>query len=109
MNESFKNKIRELREKHFPGQSLRNLSIELESKLGEHFYAYLSKIEAGTLPSLDFLKKIIDAYKLTDAEYQDLFQLYARQKFEAESERSGLPLEPVPATLLFRKTKKKKL
>jgi transcriptional regulator with XRE-family HTH domain len=107
MNETFKNKIRELREKHFPGQSLRGLSGELESQLGEHFYAYLSKIEAGALPSLDFLKKIRIAYKLTDDEYRDLFQLYARQKFAAESERSGLAIEPVP--LLFRKTKKKKL
>ena len=106
MNESFKNKIRELREKHFPGQSLRTLSGDLESQLGEHFYAYLSKIEAGTLPSLDFLKKIRVAYKLTDSEYHDLFQLYARQKFEATSERSGLALEPVP--ILFRKTRKKK-
>ncbi len=106
MNENFKNKIRELREKHFPGQSLRSLSSELESQLGEHFYAYLSKIEAGALPSLDFLKKIRVAYKLTDSEFQDLFQLYARQKFEATSERSGLALEPVP--LLFRKTRKKK-
>lgn len=108
MNENFKNKIRELRESHFPGQSLRGLSGELESQLGEHFYAYLSKIEAGALPSLDFLKKIKGAYKLTDDEYQNLFQLYIHQKLEAESERSGSGLVLEPAPLLFRKTKKKK-
>ena len=107
MNENFKNKIRELREKHFPGQSLRGLSSELESQLGEYFYAYLSKIEAGALPSLDFLKKVRIAYKLTDDEYQALLELYFRQKIEAETERTGLSLEPLPQ--LFRKTKKKKL
>ncbi len=107
MNKTFKNKIRELREERFPGKGLRSLSSELESQLGKHFYAYLSKIETGSLPSLDFLKKIRAAYKLTDNEYHDLFQLYAQQKFENEGERSGLELEPVP--LLFRKTKKKKL
>ena len=106
MNENFKNKIRELREKHFPGQSLRGLSGELESKLGEHFYAYLSKIEAGALPSVDFLKKIKEAYKLSEEEFHQLYELYIRQKIEAETERSGLPLEPAPQ--LFRKTKKSK-
>lgn len=106
MNENFKNKIRLLREKHFPGQSLRSLSGELESQLGEHFYAYLSKIEAGALPSIDFLSKIRVAYKLSNSEFQDLVELYLRQKLEAESERSGINVEPA---LLFRKTKKKKL
>jgi transcriptional regulator with XRE-family HTH domain len=105
MNENFKNKIRLLREKHFPGQSLRSLSEELESQLGEHFYAYLSKIEAGALPSVDFLSKIRTAYKLTNDEFKDLFESYMRQKIEAETERSGVNVEPA---LLFRKTKKKK-
>src|SRR5258708_582841 len=86
MNESFKIKIRTLREQHFPGQSLRSLSSELESQLGEHFYAYLSKIEAGALPSIEFLNKIRNAYKLTNDEYIHLFNLYMRQKIEDASE-----------------------
>lgn len=105
MNENFKNKIRLLREKHFPGQSLRGLSTELESQLGEHFYAYLSKIEAGALPSIDFLNKIRVAYKLTDDEFRDLSESYMKQRIESESERIGINIEP---SLVFRKTKKKK-
>lgn len=109
MNESFKNNIRALRESHFPGRSLRSLKDELESHLGEHFYAYLSKIEAGALPSIDFIKKIKEAYNLSKDEYEELVQSYFRQKFDDEfkneSQRSGVSLEP---SLLFRKVNKKK-
>lgn len=109
MNEKFKNKIRILREKHFPGQSLRSLSTDLESKLGEHFYAYLSKIEAGALPSIEFLNKIRTAYKLTNDEYIDLLNLYMKQKVEDASERSGVAVETaVTPALLFRKVNKRK-
>ena len=109
MNENFKNKIRMLREKHFPGQSLRSLSGELESQLGEYFYAYLSKIEAGALPSIEFLNKIHSAYKLTNDEYVDLFNLYVRQKVEDASERSHVAIQTsATPVLLFRKVNKKK-
>lgn len=110
MNEKFKNKIRSLRESHFPGRSIRNLDEELESYFGKHFYAYLSKVENGALPSLDFIKKIRDAYSLSVDEYEDLVQAYLKQKFEdefiTESQRSGIRLEPEP--LLFRKVNKKR-
>lgn len=109
MSENFKIKIRILREKHFPGKSLRTLSTELESQLGEHFYAYLSKIEAGALPSIEFLNKIRNAYKLTNDEYINLLSLYVMQKVSNESERSGIDVEPsVAPSLLFRKVNKKK-
>ena len=110
MNENFKNKIRSLRELHFPGRSIRSLDAELDSHFGKHFYAYISKIETGTLPSMDFVRKVKDAYKLSLSEYEDLVQLYLGQKFEDEfvneAQRSGVSLEPQP--LLFRKVNKKK-
>ena len=109
MDENFKNKIRSLREAHFPGRSIRSLDKELTPCLGEHFYAYISKIEAGALPSMDFIKKLKGAYELSISEYEDLVQSYLRQKFEDEftdeSKRSGVSLEPI---LIFREVKKKK-
>ncbi|OIP65323.1 MAG: hypothetical protein COV32_01920 [Candidatus Yonathbacteria bacterium CG10_big_fil_rev_8_21_14_0_10_43_136] len=110
MNEKFKNKIRALREEHFPGRSIRSLDKELEPYFGKHFYAYLSKVEAGALPSLDFIKKIKDSYSLSVNEYEDLVKAYFHQKFEdeiiSESQRSGIALMPEP--LVFRKVNKKK-
>ena len=109
MSENFKTKIRILREKHFPGKSLRSLSTELESQLGEHFYAYLSKIEAGALPSIEFLNKIRSAYRLTSDEYVSLFSLYMMQKLEDTTQRSVVKIETsVAPSLLFRKVNKKK-
>lgn len=110
MNEKFKNKIRALREEHFPGRSIRNLDKELEPYFGKHFYAYFSKVENGALPSLDFIKKVKEAYSLSVDEYEDLVQVYFKQKFEdeiiSESQRSGITLKPDP--LVFRKVNKKK-
>jgi len=110
MNEKFKNKIRALREEHFTGRSIRSLDKELEPYFGKHFYAYLSKVEAGALPSLDFIKKIKDSYSLSVNEYEDLVKAYFHQKFEdeiiSESQRSGIALMPEP--LVFRKVNKKK-
>lgn len=110
MNDNFKNKIRSLRESHFPGRSTRSLDKELESHFGKHFYAYISKIEAGALPSIDFIKKVKEAYSLSTSEYEDLVQAYFKERFEnkivADAQRSGVALEPQP--LLFRKVNKKK-
>lgn len=105
MSRSFNNTIRELREKHFPGRSIRSLQNELEDLLGEHFYTYVSKLEAGLLPSVDFLKKISLAYKLTDTEQHELLEAYLRQKFDNEMQRSGIELQQ---PILFRKIKRKK-
>ena len=111
MNENFKNKIRSLREIHFPGRSTRSLDKELKPHFGKHFYAYISKIEAGALPSIDFLKKVKNGYSLSTNEYEELVQLYFKERFENEiiagAQKSGIAFEPQP--LLFRKTKKKKL
>lgn len=110
MNDNFKNKIRSLRESHFPGRSTRSLDKELEPHFGKHFYAYISKIEAGALPSIDFIKKVKEAYSLSTSEYEDLVQAYFKERFEneivADAQRSGVALEPQP--LLFRKVNKKK-
>lgn len=110
MNENFKNKIKSLRELHYPGRSIRGLNNELESYFGKNFFAYISKIEAGVLPSVDFIKKIKDAYFLTNQEYEDLIRSYFKERFEneivAETQRSGVALEPQP--LLFRKINKKR-
>lgn len=108
MNENFKTKIRNLREKHFPGKSLRTINEELKSQLGEHFYAYLSKIEAGALPSIEFLNKIHSAYNLTNDEYIELLSLYMKQKVENASERSHIAVETTTPALLFRKVNRKK-
>lgn len=109
--DDFKNKIRLLREKHFPGRSIRNLSQELEPYFGKHFYVYISKIEAGVLPSMDFVMKIRTAYSLDDTEYGDLIESYANQKLkieiESDLERSGANIE-IAEPLVFRKVKKKK-
>lgn len=110
--DNFKNIIRLLREEHFPGRSIRNLSEELEPYFGKHFYVYISKIEAGVLPSLDFVMKIRKAYSLNDMEYADLIRSYANQKLkteiESDLERSGADIE-IAKPLAFRKVKKKKL
>ena len=110
MNENFKNKIRTLRETHFPGRSIRNLDKELASYFGKNFFAYISKIEAGVLPSVEFVKKIKNAYSLTTKEYEDLIESYFKERFEneivSETERSGVSIEPKP--LVFRKINKKK-
>ena len=105
MNNDFKKTIRELREKHFPGRSIRSLKDELEDPLGQHFYTYISKLEAGLLPSVDFLKKVSNAYNLTQVEYQALFESYFHQKMQNDVARSGMEIaKPV----LFRKLKKSK-
>lgn len=109
--DDFKNTIRLLREEHFPGRSIRNLSKELDPYFGKHFYVYISKIEAGVLPSMDFVIKIKDAYSLSDAEYSDLVESYANQKVRSELEsdlhRSGANIE-IAKPLAFRKVKKKR-
>lgn len=106
MEDKFRNKIREIREKQFPGRSVRSLT-ELIPFFGDNFFAYISKVEAGALPSIDVFKKFKDAYRLTSYEFEVLAQSYMKQKFEDEfsndAHRVGVSVAPV----LFRKTKKK--
>lgn len=108
----FKNKIKSLRELHFPGKSVRSLDKELKPYFGEHYYAYISKYESGILPSMDVLEKIKMSYSLTMSEYEDLMESYLLEKFEdhlADAQRAGVNVELQPESLLFRKVPKKKI
>lgn len=111
MPEKFKNKIKALREIHFPGRSVRGLKAELEPHFGEHYYAYISKFELGVLPTIEALEKFNKAYKLTAEEYKDLMEAYLVEKFEdhiADAQRMGVPVELKPEPILFRKINKKR-
>lgn len=111
MTNRFKNKIKTLREAHFPGKSVRSLDKELKPYFGEHYYAYISKFESGILPPTETLEKIKMAYSLSASEYDDLMQSYLLEKFEdhlADAQRAGVNVELKPKSLLFRKVNKKK-
>ncbi len=111
MLNKFKNKIKTLREAHFPGKSVRSLDKELKPYFGEHYYAYISKYESGLLPPVEALEKIKTAYSLTMQEYEDLMESYLLEKFEdhlADAQRAGVNVELQPEPLLFRKVTKKK-
>ena len=111
MINKFKNKIKSLREDRFPGKSIRSLNEELEPYFGEHYYAYISKFESGVLPPIDSIKKLKDAYSLSENEYEDLVKTYLVEKFEdhvADVQRTGASVELQPKPLLFRKVNKKK-
>ncbi|MFA6297283.1 MAG: hypothetical protein WC629_01840 [Candidatus Paceibacterota bacterium] len=111
MLNKFKNKIKTLRETHFPGKSVRSLDKELKPHFGEHYYAYISKFESGVLPPIEVLEKIKEAYSLSSSEYDDLMRSYLMEKFEdhlADAQRIGVNVELQPEPLLFRKVNKKK-
>jgi hypothetical protein len=111
MPEKFKNKIKTLREIHFPGRSVRGLRAELEPHFGEHYYAYISKFELGVLPTIEALEKFNKAYNLSAEEYTDLMETYLVEKFEdhiADAQRIGVSVELRPEPILFRKVSKKK-
>ena len=95
----FGSKLKEFRERHFPGESLRKVSEKL--KLGDNFYSYLSKIELGlVLPSEDFLDKILKAYDLSDKEYQELVAAYLNDKVSQSF--SSMELQPREASPIIR-------
>jgi transcriptional regulator with XRE-family HTH domain len=107
-------KLKELREKHFPGESLRKVSERLEeSGLGKNFFTYLSKIESGTmLPSENLLKQLSDAYSLSRDEFMELLAHHTTEKLNARLRKSNLinKNQEIPAESvveLFRKIKKK--
>ncbi len=111
MINKFKNKIKTLRESHFPGKSVRSLDKELKPHFGEHYYAYISKFESGVLPPIEALEKIKEAYSLSSSEYDELMGCYLLEKFEdhlADAQRIGVNVELQPEPLLFRKVNKKK-
>ena len=110
MKNIFAKKIKSLREKYFAGQSLRSVALLLQEEYGSNFFTYLSKIENGAFPSISLLNKITKAYKLNDAEYKELVQLYMVEKLKEdiapEAKKRGLDINQTP--VLFRKTKKPK-
>jgi hypothetical protein len=115
MSNIFGDKLKKLREKHFPGESIRRLGKQLEKNgFGEYFYTQLSKMETGAvLPSEDFIKKIQKAYSLSTEETIELLTSLMFQKLQHKDflpEHVEMPKGAMQTVgRLFRKTKKKKL
>lgn len=113
MDNVFSKKLRDLREKHFPGESLRRLGKKWEGEgLGEYFYTQLSKMETGALlPTEEFVKKIAKALGLDQAETIDLLSALMVQRFHEKEffPKNSLSEQTAEAVgQLFRKVKKKK-
>lgn len=72
--------MRNLREAHFPGESLRRVGERLADRgaFNPYFYTQLNKIEMGViLPSSELLGRILVAYGATVAQKQRAFEEYA--------------------------------
>lgn len=105
--------LTKIREKKFPGESLRRVGGTLHEKhgFGEYFYTQLSKMEQGAIvPSIDMLNKILNAYGATKVEKDLMMQAW----FEAtamEMATKGLSLKESEVkeavNLLYRKINKK--
>ncbi len=80
MNNDFGPKLKELREKKFPGRSLRRVGEVFTSsgEFGDYFYTQLSKMEAGLLsPSPNVLLKIMDVYSANAEERKEILVAYS--------------------------------
>lgn len=114
MENIFGKKLKELREKHFPTESLRRLGKQFEDKgFGQYFYTQLSKMENGTLlPSEDFVQNIEKAYGLSSSETLELLTALMMEKLQKRNfvpKHAAAPAEAAQAVgKLFRKAKKKK-
>lgn len=105
-------KLKKLREVHFPGESLRSVSEKLN--LGINFFTHLSKIESGAmLPSENLLENLGRAYGLSKEEYTDLIAYFHTEKLNKTLMRSNViskghevPVESVRE--FFRKIKKQR-
>lgn len=110
--ETLGEKLRELREKHFPGESLRKVSEKLEVPgQGKNFFAYLNKIESGAmLPSESLLKQLSDAYNLSEDEFIELSGYHIAQKLNSKLKGNllvdGQEISAESVIQLFRKIKK---
>lgn len=115
MQNTFSQKLKELREKKFPGRSLRLVGEFFEHlDFGSYFYTQLSKMENGTLlPSPSLLMKILtEGYGASEEERREIFMEYSMattmtnlNKMEKLSQNKGLALETT--TKLYRRKPKK--
>ena len=112
MTNVFGDRLKELREKHFPNESLRRLGTKWEEEgFGKYFYTQLSKMESGALlPSEKFVRDIEEAYQLSKQETLELLSVLIMQRIQ---ERDFIPKHSVDQTAeavgkLFRKIKKTK-
>lgn len=105
MQNDFGKRIKELRESHFPGISLRNVGEQIRPK--SNYFTYLSRVEAGVIkPSRKFLSQIKDEYQLDDDEYKSLVLIYtATEIMDGWSEFDDTEKKDMVAQL-FRKIKK---
>jgi len=115
MNSEFGLKLKELREKKFPGQSLRRVGEILASLagLGDYFFTQLHKMEAGfLLPSPNSLLKILDAYGASKDERKEVFLAYstsvAWEKMGRVDKEIKGSLRDEAVCQLYRRVKKKK-
>jgi hypothetical protein len=115
MNNEFGQKLKELREKKFPGQSLRRVGEILTSlgDFGDYFFTQLNKMEAGSLvPSPNLVLRLMDAYGADNQERKDVFTAYsfhvAHKKMQEVDQISNKPIMNDAINQLYRKVKKKK-
>ena len=108
MGNKFGEKLKSLREGKFRGESIRQVSERLG--LGENFFSYLSKIEAGSLlPSETVLNTLVNVYGLSTTERADLFAAYFTERLQqAKVIPSNTDMSAESLKILFRKVKKKK-
>ena len=113
MGNIFGEEFTKIREKCFPGRSLRGVGIILhkEHGFGEYFYTQLSKMEKGSIiPSGDLVHKILDAYGYPKNQRTHIMSLLA--VVSAHSRMHGIsshrPSIELAAEMLYRKVKRKK-
>jgi hypothetical protein len=114
MTSEFGQKLKELRERKFPGQSLRRVGEFLASRdFGKFFFTQLNKMESGTLfPSPNLFLSILDAYSADDQERREILTAYsftmAHKKMKEFDQISKKPIMSDAVNQLYRKVKKKK-
>jgi hypothetical protein len=115
MNNEFGQMLKELREKKFPGQSLRRVGERLTSlgDFGDYFFTQLNKMEAGSLiPSPNLVLRLMEAYGANEREKKDIFIAYslsvAHKKMQGIDQISNKSTMNEAVHQLYRKVKKKK-
>lgn len=113
MNNTFGDELTKLREKKFPGMSLRRVGAILQEKhgFGEYFYTQLNKIERGMIiPSPRLIEDVLDAYGASKQERNELLD-----HLSAASDLDTLhnifehhPGAQKEVSMLYRKVKKRK-